>query len=913
MGKFEFNGKSTEEFGLVIQTPPDYTYPQRDVSTVHVPGRTGDLHLDNGSFKNVTRTYSLAKAFRRNNKNMYINFEQVLAWLHSAKGDYVRLADDYDKNVFRKASFYSNGSVTNLYDEAMAFTVTFDCKPQRYLLDGEKVVNLTLVNSNSGKITQIENTYHFDSLPSITINNIDDPLSDLDKVVMITISDKNDITSSITINKLGYGNTALGSITIDSENQSVKDSNGKNVNNVLALNGKDFPVLKDGINNIEISKYSVDTYSPTAIQQDHQIPTFNHLIAEAQSIIKAEYRPKKQLIELEQDKYIIKSWEKLIESKQIRYPASSLQAHVEEASDKYTFGSIQDLLDAYTEAYTFVGEWDSIPGDESSVTISGVTYTNVKRPTDWLYLVLIDNNIKMFTATNSFFILKDKDKKIMYKGAGAELGIASSNKNNVVYCYPTEIVSINGSQVPRLKIAFEGVPSWVTYTITYEDGGAYSPIKVEYKVNAAGYLWQDKVGLFGKAGWKKYNADDVGTVLNKLDWNGSKLAFTKSEGLSSSTNTQLTYMYISDIPQYEDLQANATDEDGDTYTKVTAECTFTVKSNNNLSTVYIYANRNGYYRVNYGNTNQSWVSVYKHAGDQIAAINSGTTAFDVYYLSAIPSYSDEENWPIWLDPNPIRTGENPLEPISIGYKVLATSNYRHTSVTDPETLPDTWESLNEDDVITFTNASGIEAYKVSYTICKLDQIPTERPFDRVYLDGGDNEYLLSDIPWLDVKYYKDKLMEEEVQTDVDYRALPESTRSKLYVRFMAKHVGYFKWDNNEAWLYKTLSEPDLLLTGIKDATIFYYFETLPSYADYPLFEVHAESDASGNPEVVVFTIKVDGYYRANNNSDWTYYKEGDTIIKSKVGESNTIRYLSPVSDNTLDGVTITIIPRWWML
>ena len=53
MGVVTFNGKSTEELGLIVQFIPSYTFPEREYQTVNIPGRNGDLVLDKGSFRNT--------------------------------------------------------------------------------------------------------------------------------------------------------------------------------------------------------------------------------------------------------------------------------------------------------------------------------------------------------------------------------------------------------------------------------------------------------------------------------------------------------------------------------------------------------------------------------------------------------------------------------------------------------------------------------------------------------------------------------------------------------------------------------------------------------------------------------------------------------------------------------------------
>lgn len=136
-GSFKFNGVTSEELGLFIQVPPSYIFPTRDVSSVTIPGRNGELYIDNKSYKQNERSYEVAAQISKGN-DLYSHAGKVIEWLNSTKGEYFRLEDSYDNDVFRIATFISSGSITNYYNEAFAFNVTFKCKPQRFLKTGEK-------------------------------------------------------------------------------------------------------------------------------------------------------------------------------------------------------------------------------------------------------------------------------------------------------------------------------------------------------------------------------------------------------------------------------------------------------------------------------------------------------------------------------------------------------------------------------------------------------------------------------------------------------------------------------------------------------------------------------------------------------------------------------------------------------
>lgn len=221
-----FNGVSTEDLGLVIQAPPSYDFPRKDYEVTHVPGRSGDIVIDKGSYQNSKRTYYLASAFKPG-ISFITNASEIVKWLTSANG-YARLEDSYEPEYFRLAMFNSDGSMQNYYNQATMINVSFECKPQRYLKSGELPIDLSGVTEFC-----IDNPTNYVSLPEITIKGND---------VKITF-ESNQTKSAVTIN------SNLEAI-IDSELQESYNSE-KLLNNVTVLeNG--FPKLYPGSNIIKI-------------------------------------------------------------------------------------------------------------------------------------------------------------------------------------------------------------------------------------------------------------------------------------------------------------------------------------------------------------------------------------------------------------------------------------------------------------------------------------------------------------------------------------------------------------------------------------------------------------------------------------------------------------------------------------
>ncbi len=163
MGKIIFNNVSSEDLGLVVQTPPSYEFPGKDVESTHVIGRNGDVVIDNGSYKNVTRTYNVAVVFRKGT-NFVQNANRIVEWLYSSKG-YARLEDTYEPEYFRKAVYNSGGdNLSNYYDEATVIKISFVCKPQRWLKIGEEETKI-----QNGQSAVLSNPTKYTALPKIEV------------------------------------------------------------------------------------------------------------------------------------------------------------------------------------------------------------------------------------------------------------------------------------------------------------------------------------------------------------------------------------------------------------------------------------------------------------------------------------------------------------------------------------------------------------------------------------------------------------------------------------------------------------------------------------------------------------------------------------------------------------------------
>ena len=138
LNHFTFNGHSTGELGLLVSGINIYGSPSRIVEKINIPYRSGDLIIDTGAYSNYMLTYTVDII-----DNTKATAEAISQWLLNTAG-YCRLTDTYNTDIYRMAAYYNqlDYTLSALYRYGRA-TITFDCKPQKYLLTGETAVTIT--------------------------------------------------------------------------------------------------------------------------------------------------------------------------------------------------------------------------------------------------------------------------------------------------------------------------------------------------------------------------------------------------------------------------------------------------------------------------------------------------------------------------------------------------------------------------------------------------------------------------------------------------------------------------------------------------------------------------------------------------------------------------------------------------
>lgn len=156
---FQFAGVISLNEQLIIQTKNTFAGAARDLTFASVPGRSGDLIIDNKRYKNVTIKYTVAVLEGLHDIREIAH--RVKGWLSSEVG-YFELTDSYDPDYYRLAAY---ADAYNLEQELPCLgksTIQFNCKPFKYRIDGKRPVVLEAAE-------KITNPEFFSSKPYIKI------------------------------------------------------------------------------------------------------------------------------------------------------------------------------------------------------------------------------------------------------------------------------------------------------------------------------------------------------------------------------------------------------------------------------------------------------------------------------------------------------------------------------------------------------------------------------------------------------------------------------------------------------------------------------------------------------------------------------------------------------------------------
>ena len=221
-----WNNVTSDSLGIVVEAAPFYKKPKRKVDVYSVPGRSGNIIRPQNAWENVDQPYKIS-AGDGSQHAVPGAFSSVAAWLYGPSG-YHRLEDDFDLAHFRLAQFVGPFDIENIMTRVGRATITFDCKPQRFLKSGETPVTM----DGSG-----------------TINN---PTAFLARPLLLVTG--GGAAGTVTVNGTVFSISNTGvPVYIDCESMDCYDGSGNNRNAIVSSSTSEFATLAPGENAVGFS------------------------------------------------------------------------------------------------------------------------------------------------------------------------------------------------------------------------------------------------------------------------------------------------------------------------------------------------------------------------------------------------------------------------------------------------------------------------------------------------------------------------------------------------------------------------------------------------------------------------------------------------------------------------------------
>lgn len=231
---FNFDGKDSRDYGLYIVGKKNWNKPERDVTSVHVPGRDGDIIIDNGCYKNYNDTITLRLFSKDLTGDCVADFYNALSavkeWL-LVDGQYHKLIESYNPDYYREVRITSF-SAQQVDKDIADITINLDCKPYIRRISGDEHIVLSV----SGTTTTLKNPEDMTSEPYMKLT---------------VASGYESLSFSIAVNNVTYVFYNIdGYVEIDSESMNVfKGQTNKN-NDYAATS---FPTFRAGNNTISFT------------------------------------------------------------------------------------------------------------------------------------------------------------------------------------------------------------------------------------------------------------------------------------------------------------------------------------------------------------------------------------------------------------------------------------------------------------------------------------------------------------------------------------------------------------------------------------------------------------------------------------------------------------------------------------
>ena len=145
-GVITWNGVASDTLGIIVSKVPSLNRPQRKYNSYSVPGRNGDIVVMQNAYAEYEQEYEIFAL-----DGAQVDARAIVDWLY--QDGWCKLSDDWEPNYYRMAYFVGPVDIEPIMDEAAVCTITFRCKPQRYIVqDPVTVASGTTLNNPTNHV-----------------------------------------------------------------------------------------------------------------------------------------------------------------------------------------------------------------------------------------------------------------------------------------------------------------------------------------------------------------------------------------------------------------------------------------------------------------------------------------------------------------------------------------------------------------------------------------------------------------------------------------------------------------------------------------------------------------------------------------------------------------------------------------
>lgn len=258
MGIITFNGKSSSSFGIIVEHYPSPNRPARRGTVLQIPGRNGNLVIEDGTYENVTLKFDVYLSAEP--ANLYDRAAAVADWLLGSSG-YQRLTTEYEPDIFRLARFAGPLDIEAILNSHGRATLEFDCYPQRFDSLGHMYSDYGSLSSGSATIN---NTGIMIAKPMIKVTGKGN----------VVLGFASAATGNTTEVDFAFSSSKIETIILDCDLHDAYYEDGSNANAAVSFSDAEaslpesydyfyptFPELTPGKNTVTLSSLSTGTLS----------------------------------------------------------------------------------------------------------------------------------------------------------------------------------------------------------------------------------------------------------------------------------------------------------------------------------------------------------------------------------------------------------------------------------------------------------------------------------------------------------------------------------------------------------------------------------------------------------------------------------------------------------------------------